>query len=298
MTKLQNDLLDAINLQASKLEKALNTFSKQLIQARVFSDGTHENIIEARVLEQNLLLSELKKSKRHKISKSLIDKISAFCDSLKLSSSLVTHIVSYAETLPVVSELATSELSLLSEFSANLRRAHKKSIKNFHDIAKVLLLQGNIVKQEKEIKLNINRLENLSAFNADPASEEKYDAVMKDVNAMTNEQSRLYKRSIAGSILRIVGWTIIILATMIGLAPNTTILIMCISLGLTIVGGFINGVGIKLQTPPPATTQNFDLYNSLSFFKNPNPIAQHRLEMNDTTKLTEPLLSSNFKCSA
>jgi hypothetical protein len=248
-------------------------FENQLHECRLFSLGTCERIMEERRAEEKEFFRKLDKVK-WSIPKRLLKKIEKYELALTIANRMNTAIASYAWDDPHCDAMQIDD-----ETRDHFIRAKQESVRAYHDLAKHLFLQKKISDHTKEMNCHISRVSNLHNYVANidnlPRRARLQNAVLQDITDMETSSRRDRYKKIAGITLRIIGWGIIIAASVIAFNPAVGFVIMGLSLAATVVGELINLGGKRLAKPPVSQLQMRAVHDSLLFFKkNPPVIAE------------------------
>jgi hypothetical protein len=256
-------------------------FENQLHECRLFSAGTCERIMEERRAEEKEFSRKLDKVKRT-IPKRLLKKIEKYEFALTIANRMNTAIASYAWDDPHCDAMQIDD-----ETRDHFISAKQESVRAYHDLAKHLFLQNKISDHTKEMNCHITRVTNLHNYVANidnlPRRVVLQNAVLQDITDMETSQRRDKYKKIAGITLRIIGWGIIIAASVIGFNPAVGFVIMGLSLAATVVGEALNLGGKKLAKPPISQQQMRVVHDSLLFFKKSPPVIAELTENGSLT---------------
>jgi hypothetical protein len=174
-------------------------------------------------------------------------------------------------------------------------RANQAAAKKYHDAVRHLLLQKKLSLYLKEMNCLTNRIQHLHAYALDPVNPQKLTPILDDLAEIERNQHKERYKSIAGLTLRVIGWGIMIFATIIALNPAVGYLILGVSIVLTIFGELINVAGKKLSEPTVLQEQLFGIRDAQRLFKNKplevNADKENKSE-NEFTRIESPSTSS------
>jgi hypothetical protein len=246
----------------STVRRAVVEFSCDLEQGHAFSAGTYENIIADRYAEMDEFFGKLDKIKRS-IPTKLIKQMNAFILALTVANKMKNELQQY-----VFLDIGLSQLSITDVEKRQFIRANQAAAKKYHDAVRHLLLQKKLSLHIQEMNCLTNRIQHLHAYALDPLDLQKLTPILDDLAEIERNQRKERYKSIAGLTLRVIGWGIMIFATIIALNPAVGYLILGVSIVLTIIGELINVAGKKLREPTILQEQLFEIRDAQRLFKN------------------------------
>jgi hypothetical protein len=278
-----SQLEEKIQLIKLRVRSAVNNFAGDLEQGNLFSPGTCENIINDRYAEMDEFFKKLDKIKRT-IPPKLSKQIRLFKQALPIANQMKNALQPYASADVTLSQF--DNVPMTDEVRQQFKRAFREAMKHYYAAARHLLLQKKLSLYTDEMKCISNRVQHLHDYAKDPANINTLTPILNDLSDIESSQRKEHHKAIAGLMLRVIGWSIMIFATAIALNPAVGWLVLGISIGLTIVGELINITGKKLREPSILQKETVGLHNALRLFKT-KPIPVLNLE---PTQLDSPLL--------
>ena len=250
--------------------KSKELFSLGLIQSHIFTEGTYENMMRVREHEFSDLKAKIIKKR---LTDSFRKELVAYSDVLQDMTRLTLAIRDLGWKDPMINNVTIATLTDTS--SKAFIVAHQEAIKNFHDVAEILLLQKNITKKQLAVINSMHRLlTRYDSYINDISNADNFRQLVKEIDALETLQTKDYRKELTGKILKVSGIGLMIFATVITINPAVSLTLMLISLGLTIVGAIMNSYGIGLNTPRESKEQLHQLNHTFSFFKNAQPFNQ------------------------
>ncbi len=261
MTQLKSDIE---HLKQTLLNQQ-EIFSMQLHECGLFSNGTCERVMEERYAEQLAFIKKLDKVKSS-IPKRLLKKIDAYLEALISATRLNTTIAAYA-----LDDIFCEKIHTDHESREKFIQAKQASMKAYRDLAKHLMLQKTLSEHTEELDCHTGRVSNLHRYAIDVHNLEKQAVVINDICDIERKQRNDKYKKIAGITLRVVGWGIIIAASIIGFNPAVSVTVMVLSIVATLFGELLNLSGKKLAKPTVSIKQMSTVRDSLLFFKKKPP---------------------------
>jgi hypothetical protein len=276
-----------------RVRRAVVRFATELDQGELFSAGTSENIINDRYAEMDEFFLKLDKIKRSVPSR-LIKQIRAFKRALPIAAEMKNELQQHVFTDLRLSQF--KDYSVADDAIQQFRRAHQETAKKYHDAARHILLQKKISLNTNEMDSIKKRVKHLNAYAQDPVTMNKLSPILEDLADIEYIQRKERYKAMAGLTLRVIGWGIIIFATVIAINPAVGWTVIGVSMLLTIIGELINIAGKKLREPSILKNQTVEIRNALRLFKTKPievlPLEATRTDSPDSSRVENSLSRS------
>jgi hypothetical protein len=269
------------------VKKALANFEQDLINSAIFSAGTIETILKAKQEEadklldlmnkdniKDKLLSLLNKDNLKPLNLKILKKINSFYLTLNSCSQLCHALWRYNQTEPALDNLAIPDDEHTKQIKHGFMSAYQQTLQDHIEVAKILLSDKDGQSQLKEIKKTTNRVNNLTAYIADPSDPTKLAIVAEDVKAVAKMKNTRRNKMMLGGLLKLIGYGVTVLGFVMGVAAAASIFYIgpvglagfAFMMGLRIAGDLIKNAGKRLLHQPLSEKKLIELHKSIMFF--------------------------------
>lgn len=273
----------------STLKMSLNNFEEILKNTEIFTHGAFENIMIERRAEADRLQASMRKLKYKFFPAAMDKKIDNFLLALNAGANMCLQLQQY-EKVPSMQVLP------VDDFQYNFTKAYQQTLNEHVDLAKVLLMEKDIIAQIKEMNVATSRIRNLTRYVADPNNPATLTAVAEDARYVDNMASTRRNKRILGGLITLIGYGVLILSVTLGVAAATSLFIIgpvgiagfAFSMGLTIAGNILRKLGTKMMHRPISKEKIIDMQDSFKLFLSPDSTSE-------PAKDTDVLISVNSR---
>jgi hypothetical protein len=182
---------------------------------------------------------------------------------------LLTALAGYNNVEPKFNELNISD-----DLKKNLNDTYKITLSEHLALARLLMRDKNTPDNTKDMLLTAARVNNLTAYVSDPKTPATLSAVVKDVENLNTLKKTNHVKTVAGGLLKIIGYGMIALSVVMGIGSATGMFMLApagiaglaVSFGFSIAGGILSSLGDRWLVTSDSRNAMMKTHHQMSMF--------------------------------